>query len=141
MWFMKHVFNPIVRWILTSPLHAIMGKGVLLISFTGRKSGKHFTTPVEYIRAEEEVWIMVGTPEKKLWWTNLIGGAPVRLCMNGDWQTGQALALQGNGDRAEIIRGLEVFTQHYPMLKKRYGDFTRPDFDLKGIVLVKTILD
>ena len=141
MWFMNRIFNPIVRWILTSPFHKLMSKGVLLISFRGRKSGKLYTTPVQYLLAGREVWIMVGSPEMKSWWMNLIGGATVNICLRGEWQSGEAIALQGESSRAELVRGLEIFVQHYPALKNRYGEFTSPDFDLKGIVLVKIVLD
>jgi hypothetical protein len=33
---------------LRSPLHGILSKNFLLINFTGRKSGRVFTTPVSY---------------------------------------------------------------------------------------------
>lgn len=141
MWFMNRIFNPIVHWILTSPFHWVMSKGVLLISFRGRKSGKLYTTPVQYLLAGQEVWIMAGAPEMKSWWKNLIGGESVNICLRGEWQSGQAIALQGESGRAELVRGLGIFVQHYPALKYRYGEFTGPDFDLKGIVLVKIVLD
>ena len=141
MWFMNRVFNPIMRWILTSPLHKIVSKGLVLICFSGRKSNKHYSTPVEYIQEGQVIWIMVGFPEKKVWWRNLVGGAPVNLCLRGEWVSGEAFALKGEDNRQEIIHGLALELKHYPSMQKKYPDITAPDFPLEGIVLVKVILD
>ncbi|MHC1740392.1 MAG: nitroreductase family deazaflavin-dependent oxidoreductase [Anaerolineaceae bacterium] len=141
MWFMNHIFNSIVRWILSSPFHGMMSNEVLLISFKGRKSGKHYTTPVQYIQVGQEIWIMVGFPGKKQWWMNLVENVPVNLCLHGEWQSGQAAALTGEKDRSEIIRGLDAFVNKYPGLGKKYSDRAQAEFDLSGIVLVKVLLD
>ncbi len=37
-----------MKFLLRSPIHGMVSKTVLLITFTGRKSGKSFTTPVDY---------------------------------------------------------------------------------------------
>jgi len=42
------VMNPLIITILHSPLHSMMSKATMLITFTGRKSGKQYTTPVSY---------------------------------------------------------------------------------------------
>ena len=141
MWLMNHLFNPLVRWILGSRLHGLMSKNVMLISFQGRKSGKHYTTPVEYFRSDQEVWIIVGFPEKKRWWMNLKGGAAVNLCLRGEWYSGLAVALEGEADRTPIVRGLELITAHYPALNRKYKNYSDPSFDLAGIVLVRIDLD
>jgi deazaflavin-dependent oxidoreductase (nitroreductase family) len=141
MWFMNRIFNPIMRWILTSPLHKIASKGVVLLCFTGRKSMKHYSTPVQYIQADQVLWIMVGFPEKKQWWRNLTGGAPVNLCLRGEWVSGEAYALKGEDDRAGIVEGLTHEIAKYPSLRKKYGDISTSDFLLTGIVMVKVVLD
>jgi deazaflavin-dependent oxidoreductase (nitroreductase family) len=117
-----------------------MSKSVLLITYTGRKSGKTFTTPVQYLESNQEIWIMVGFPEKKQWWRNLQGGAPVKLCLHGKWVSGQADLLIGENNRTGIVHGLETIIQHYPDFAKKYPNYTSPHFDLDGIVLVKVIL-
>ena len=45
---MTTIFNPFMVWLLRSPLHKLASKNTLLITFTGRKSGKKYTTPVNY---------------------------------------------------------------------------------------------
>lgn len=40
--------NKTMKTILRSPIHGMVSKSILLITFTGRKSGKTYTTPVSY---------------------------------------------------------------------------------------------
>ena len=51
------------------------------MTFTGRKSGREFTTPVRYVRDGEKVR-MFSSPAGK-WWRNLVSGADVQLTLRG----------------------------------------------------------
>ena len=46
---LTNIFNPLMIWLLHSPLHKIASKNTLLITFIGRKISKKYTTPVNYI--------------------------------------------------------------------------------------------
>ena len=46
--FMNQVVNPFMKWLLKSPLHGLVSSHYMLITVKGRKSGKLYTTPVEY---------------------------------------------------------------------------------------------
>jgi hypothetical protein len=86
--------NPAIKLMLRSPLHPLLSGGLLLITVTGRRSGREFTFPVSYSRpSEDKVEITVGWPERKKWWRNLRGkGGPVRLRLRGKERTGHAVA-------------------------------------------------
>jgi deazaflavin-dependent oxidoreductase (nitroreductase family) len=71
--------NKTMKFILRSPLHRVVSKFILLISFTGRKSGKTYTTPVSYSQENDQVTIFTHAT----WWKNLRGGAPVTLRIRG----------------------------------------------------------
>ena len=43
-------FDPFVKLILCSPLHGILSRNTMLFTFTGRRSGKEYTTPVNFFR-------------------------------------------------------------------------------------------
>ena len=48
--------------LLRSPLHGPIGKRLLLLEYTGRKSGKGFRLPVAYVR---EGWeLLLADPER-----------------------------------------------------------------------------
>ncbi len=38
-------YNPIMMWLLRSPLHGMLSSSTMIITYTGRKSGKMFSTP------------------------------------------------------------------------------------------------
>lgn len=140
MWFMNHIYNPIVRWLLQSPFHADLSKDVLLIAFTGKKSGKEYITPVQYARSGSVVWIVVGWPENKRWWRNLVGGAAVRLCLERLWVNGTAVVFDGESDRQGIIEGLRAMAEKYPKMKATQYGLDESAFDATGHVVVKIVL-
>jgi len=67
--------NKTMKLILRSPAPWIVSKTVLLITVTGRKSGKTYTTPVDYSQDGDQVTIFTHAN----WWKNLNGGSPVTL--------------------------------------------------------------
>lgn len=79
--FLNQFANLIMKPLLASPLHFFASSRILLISVTGRKSGKVYTTPLEYMRDGDEV--VVFTQKERLWWRNLKGGATVQLRLKG----------------------------------------------------------
>ena len=75
------VINPVMSLMLRSPLHKIFSDSIMLITFTGRNSGRQFTTPVRYLRDGELVRCY--TAKENQWWRNLRGGAEVELLTAG----------------------------------------------------------
>jgi hypothetical protein len=82
--------NQLVRLLLVSPLHRVISGKLALITVTGRRTGQQHTFPVGYKRDGERVTILVGLPERKVWWRNLRDGAQVRLRLAGQAHTGNA---------------------------------------------------
>lgn len=74
-------YNPILTWLLRSPFHGMVSGGTMLITVTGRKSGKEITTPVNYIDMGEE--LLTVSFRRRTWWRNLRGGASVTLRLRG----------------------------------------------------------
>jgi hypothetical protein len=50
--------NGFMRAILRSPLHGLVSNNVILITFTGRKSGNTYTMPVNYVRDGDALIIL-----------------------------------------------------------------------------------
>ncbi|HXR29258.1 MAG TPA: nitroreductase/quinone reductase family protein [Solirubrobacteraceae bacterium] len=84
--------NRVVGLLLRSPLHPLVSRGLTLITVTGRRTGREHTFPVGYKEDGENLTIPVMWPQRKVWWRNLRGGAPVRLHLRGADRTGQAHA-------------------------------------------------
>ena len=49
--------NDFVRFFLRTPLYVFMGN-TMLITVTGRKTGKKYTTPVVFYRDGDTLWII-----------------------------------------------------------------------------------
>jgi hypothetical protein len=71
--------NPLVLRILRSRFHWLLSSGLLLLTVTGRKSGRRYTIPVGYHEADGAIIVFVGEPATKKWWRNYRTPAPVEL--------------------------------------------------------------
>ena len=76
------LWNPVMRRILESPVHWPLSRWFAVLAWTGRKSGRRYSTPVAYLREGSTVWVTTGDR----WWRNLIDGAPVRIRVAGRWR-------------------------------------------------------
>ena len=65
--------NPLVVAILRTPwVHWLLSPGLMLITVTGRRSGRRYTIPVGYQRDESDVIVLVSEARKKQWWRNYL---------------------------------------------------------------------
>ncbi len=96
--------NPMMKWLLASPLHFIVSNHYLLITFTGCKSGHEYTTPVQYAQAGNDLLII--TSAIYIWWRNLRGGAPVTIRLRGQTWSGAAETSTAPGVIAENFRAI-----------------------------------
>ncbi len=77
----QKLYNPLVLWLLRSPLHRLADKQTIAITITGRKSGKRYTFPVSYVRDGET--LLVISQKDRTWWKNLRNGTPVAVLLQG----------------------------------------------------------
>jgi deazaflavin-dependent oxidoreductase (nitroreductase family) len=127
MWFMNHIWNPIVRLILRSPLHGMMSKSLMLITYTGQKSGKEYTLPVMYLEDAPNIYVMPGMPEKKVWWHNIHTKTPVVLTVRGKRLPSRATVLKPESELKVIARVLGLFIQRNPPIASLFNIHRMPD--------------
>ena len=84
--FLFRFINPLFKLILCSLLHRLFSKRLMLLSFTGRRTGKRYTIVVGYADVGEA--LLLGT--ESAWKNNLRGGAPVRVRLRGRERPGTA---------------------------------------------------
>lgn len=108
--------NDFMAWILRSPFHRMLSNGMMLITVTGRRTGKTYTTPVEYYKANDELWVLSSRDRK--WWRNLQNGANVSLLLKGRSVDGYAETELG--EKAVEARLFE-YLQHTPQAAKPMG--------------------
>jgi deazaflavin-dependent oxidoreductase (nitroreductase family) len=107
--------NNAMKFVLRSPVHGMVSKFTTLITFTGRKSGKTYTTPVSYSQDNDQVYIFTHAN----WWKNLCGDAPVTLCLHGQEHKGWAEPIAK--DKAAIAAGLAAHLRKVPSDAKYYS--------------------
>lgn len=105
---MNRAVNPLVKAVLSSPLHPLLSHGLALITVTGRRSGRRYTFPVGYHQDGDRIIVDVGWPERKRWWRNLTHGGPVEMRIRGKRRAGHA---QTHGDERS---GVTVEVQFDP---------------------------
>jgi deazaflavin-dependent oxidoreductase (nitroreductase family) len=104
-----------MKFVLRSPMHGMVSKSVLLLSFTGRKSGKTYTTPVSYSQNDDRVTIFTHAT----WWKNLRNATPVTLRIRG--RELQGLAEPVAEDKGAVAAGLAAHLRKVPSDARYYG--------------------
>jgi hypothetical protein len=87
--------RPLVLGLLRSPLHRLLSGRMTAITYTGRRSGRRITVPVEYER-DGRILTVHSLPERQ-WWRNLSDGADVSVLLSGRDRHGVAYATRENG--------------------------------------------
>jgi len=81
----------------------VLGGSFVEISYVGRRSGKKFSTPVNYRRSGQDIVIGVAMADKKSWWRNFLGeGGPITLHLNGVDRSGHAVATRDVRGRVTV---------------------------------------
>ena len=104
---MMRVVNVPMRVVLRLPFPTPLSANLMLISYTGVKSGKAYLQPVSYARDGETLL----TPGGGRWTLNLKGGRPVRLRLRGRTVPAHADLVD---DPAEVERLLDVIAVGNP---------------------------
>ena len=99
------VVNRVFVGLIKAPLVGrIVGRGLVVIRYVGRRSGKAFAIPVGYRRSGNTVTINVAAPDSKNWWRNFLGeGGPITLLdLNGQDRNGHAVAERDAKGRVSV---------------------------------------
>jgi len=106
-------FNTIVIWLLQSPFHGLMSRNTVLIGYEGRKTGKRYFVPVNFVRVagEDGDHLLITSERGRTWWRNLRGGSPVDLRLQGTGLKAMARSLE---EIQEVEEGLMTYFAHAP---------------------------
>ncbi len=107
--------NDFMAWVLRSPFHGMLS-GMMLITFTGRKTGKAYTTPVGYYEEGGYLWVI--TSRDRTWWRNLKGGANVKLLLKRKPVNGYA---ETELDDKTVEALMYEYVKHIPQAAKPMG--------------------
>ena len=71
--------NWFMSWLLHSPFHRLISGSILLITYNGRRSGKEFTAPLNYVRDGNTLWVT--SVRSRRWWRNFREEWPIQVLL------------------------------------------------------------
>ena len=86
--FLNSITDPIVKLLLRSPLYKLADKNIVLIIYTGRKTGATHSEAVNYVKEGKTLHIIC--ERNRAWWRNLRGGAAVKIILESKQYSGWA---------------------------------------------------
>lgn len=96
---MWRMVNRFMRAILSLPFPTPLGRRLMLVDLTGRKTGRHWRQPVSYVRHDD----VLLTPGGGKWKRNLEPGVGVRLHVNGRVRTATAELVTDPESTSELL--------------------------------------
>jgi hypothetical protein len=95
--------NPVMKAVLRSPVHGLISDKLMLLTMTGRRTGRTYTVPVwRHVSADGDLLISAGGG----WRHNLRGGADVRVLLDGREHAGRAVLEEDSAQAVELFKGM-----------------------------------
>ncbi|SNS11366.1 protein of unknown function [Geodermatophilus saharensis] len=66
--------NPVVRALSRSPGRRLLGRHLVVLGYSGRRTGRRYELPVMTAPAGADLVVLVGGAAGKTWWRNLTDG-------------------------------------------------------------------
>ena len=136
------VVNRAMIRVLRSRFSRLVDRGLMLVTVSGRHSGRPYTLPVQYVQDGRTLWVYAGGAGKT-WWRNLIGGAHVHVLLRRRTHLGWATAHTPDTDPDVVQEGLRRYVDRFPRVARRLS--ITPDggdaFDRADAVIVRINLN
>ncbi|HEY2772451.1 MAG TPA: nitroreductase/quinone reductase family protein [Candidatus Binatia bacterium] len=111
--------NGVIVAILRSPLRGLLDAQLMLVTVTGRRSGKRYTIPVGYQRDGNSITVLVSRAQTKKWWRNYREPGPVEVYTRGRSHDGTARVIAP--ESPEFAAAFETTFRQLPWLGPQFG--------------------
>jgi deazaflavin-dependent oxidoreductase (nitroreductase family) len=112
----KPWMNSMVRGLLRTPLlNRLLGRAFAVITVTGARTGRRYSTPVQYIGVDGDYIVL--SQVTRQWWRNLRTQPEVELLVAGSQLTGRATIAENERAHDLMAKCLE----RSPRMGKFYG--------------------
>jgi hypothetical protein len=113
-WITNRVANPVLRRLLRTPAGRWLGRGLMVLRYTGTVTGRPHELVVQYARDGDTVWVLVGWADRKTWWHNLRRPADVELWLAGVHVRARAVVVAGSAAPDQASAGLAAHRRAVP---------------------------
>jgi len=111
--------NPLVAWVLRSPLHPVLDRVLLMLRVTGRRTGRQYWIPVGYQRDGDTITVLVSKAPRKQWWRNYREPGPADVLLHGRTLHGRAHVLPTESPAFQ--EAIERTFRRVPGLGRQFG--------------------
>ena len=94
------LMNPVLRYLLPTPLAGPARKQFMVLNFTGRKSGRQFSIPVSAHDLDGQLYALAGAP----WKVNFRGGGPAQVLYDGKTRAMRGELIEDGAVVADLFR-------------------------------------
>jgi len=120
VWLRNHLVNPVVRAVGHSPAHRLLGQHLVLLSYTGRRTGLRRELPVMAAATGEDLVVLVAQPEDKTWWQNFgPESTDVTVCRGGRAER-RTIRRLVDGDPGRV-HAVSAYQRTYPRIRVDAG--------------------
>lgn len=120
--------TPLVKAVLRSPAHRCLSGSMMILTVTGRRTGRSYDIPVSYVADGAVVVCLTGIDNA--WWKNLRGGADVTVLLQRQRFRGHAEASTGVANTPAIESFLEARprdARFHHVRRSAHGQFDADD--------------
>ncbi|HEU5318895.1 MAG TPA: nitroreductase family deazaflavin-dependent oxidoreductase, partial [Chloroflexota bacterium] len=103
--------SPFVRWLLRVPpalyrlgLARQAGKRFLLLTTSGRKTGRRYTCALSYVRTAAAIYVFAGWGPRSDWYRNALADPDVSVQLGTDLWQAMAHPIDDPDERARLLR-------------------------------------
>lgn len=95
---MARYSSPLIRFVLAHRAPRLMMNRLMLVAYTGRKTGRRYVKPVSYVRDGRDLLIPGGGP----WWRN-VENRPLTVRVEGSWRTATAEVIRDMPAMSDLL--------------------------------------
>lgn len=122
----KPWMNSLVMGALKTPgVRSLLGKTFMILTVTGARTGKRYTTPVQYVRDGDRLLVL--SQRKRKWWRNLTERPEVELVLTGTTVRTTARLATGDEEREAIATALRLNPRTAKFYRVTIADDGEPD--------------
>ena len=95
-----HAANPMVKFLLRTPLAGVLGKQVMVVNVAGRRTGRRYSIPLSAHRIDGDLYALSSAP----WKHNFRNGAAAEVLLGGRTTRMRGVLIEDRAVVADLSR-------------------------------------